>query len=209
MAEVRKIFLNKGLGGGHQVTVDSDLVAANAVIDTDFTAGIGRKADTAVTTLGTTASLMAYLKGLVQNSGIVPATVPTSLANGETTLFTIAGGDVAITELYAKVTTVVQTAATTVKLTFDATETGADIDLDAGTLSLNAAAVGNIIRCTGDWSDALIMTLNAVEAPGYNLHRSPMILSPGAIHVNYSAARTGVIKWYVRYISYGGTITAA
>jgi len=84
---------------------------------------------------------------------------------------------------------------------------GADVDLCA-VLDINADAVGTRYRLTGDISDAMIATLNMVESSGYDMGKSPIHLSAGKIHANSSAARTGVIAWYVRYISLGGIITA-
>jgi len=54
---------------GYLDTLSSDLVAANTTTDNDFTETEGRKADTAVNVVGTTASIMAYIKGLVAAAG--------------------------------------------------------------------------------------------------------------------------------------------
>ncbi len=69
MAAVRRLALNLGMGGGWFETSDSELVAANATTDADWTETLGRKADTAVNVIGTTASIMAYIKGLIAAVG--------------------------------------------------------------------------------------------------------------------------------------------
>ncbi len=61
MAKVRKLGFIMG-AGRNWCTSDADLVSANTTTDTDFTATIGRKADTAATAVGTTASLLAMVK---------------------------------------------------------------------------------------------------------------------------------------------------
>lgn len=193
-------------GGDQLVAVQDDLVADSADNQT-FIDRIGMKTDASVSVVSETASLMAYIKGVMAQAGqIVQGKVTTLIANGETSLFDISG-DVAILDIWGVVGTIIQAAATDYKLVFDPTVAGADVDLCA-VLDINADAVGTRYRLTGDISDAMIATLNMVESSGYDMGKSPIHLSAGKIHANSSAARTGVIAWYVRYISLGGIITA-
>jgi len=63
---IRSIGFIKSIVGSNVCLSDANIVAANATTDTDFTMGVGRKADTAGTgAVGTTKSLFGYIKQLV------------------------------------------------------------------------------------------------------------------------------------------------
>lgn len=89
------------------VLSDSNLVAADAVTDSDFTEGIGRKADAAVLAESATASLLAYAKGILNAAGSV-ASVQTPDASvaawtaAAHRLFTVTG-EVLIKAVFGKV----------------------------------------------------------------------------------------------------------
>lgn len=143
---------------------------------------------------------------IAASGGIVFAGIPTTLANGETTLFNILGGDVRVFEIAGKVTTEVGAGVTNAKIVYDNAVSAADIDL-CTVADINGDIVQTRYRLTGDISDALGVSLDMFESPGYDMNRSPLLLGPGAIHLNLSAARSGVIEWYIAYQSAGGFIT--
>lgn len=132
-----------------------------------------------------------------------------TVATGETSLFTITGGRVRITQIVGEVTTVIQTQATAVKLVYDPTATGSDVDLCA-TLDLTADPTGELYSITGDFSDAMISLRNVVEAVAM-MEAHGIILGPGAIHQNSGAASSGGIKWTLWYVPLddGAAVVAA
>ncbi len=132
-----------------------------------------------------------------------------TVANGETTLFTIGTGRVLITQIVGEVTTVIQTQATAVKLVYDPTAAGSDVDLCA-TLDLTADPTGELYSITGDLSVALISLRNVIESDAM-MEKRGIILGPGDIHQNSGAAATGGIKWALWYIPIddGANVVAA
>ncbi len=132
-----------------------------------------------------------------------------TVANGETTLFTIGTGRVLITQIVGEVTTVIQTQATVVKLVYDPTAAGSDVDLCA-TLDLTADPAGELYSIVGDFSVAMVSLRNAIESDAMMEMRG-IILCPGEIHQDSGAGSTGGIKWALWYIPLddGANVTAA
>ena len=132
-----------------------------------------------------------------------------TVATGKTSLFTISEGRVLITQIVGEVTTVIETQATAVKLVYDPTAAGNDVDLCA-TLDLTADLAGELYSITGDFSDALISLRNAVEADAM-MEKHGIILGPGAVHQNSGAASSGGIKWTLWYLPLddGASVVAA
>lgn len=131
-----------------------------------------------------------------------------TVATGETSLFTITGGRVLLTQIVGEVTTVIQTQATSVKIVYDPDSTvtaGADTDLCA-VLDISADVVGLLYGITGTVADAMIEGLGRVLA-----QHTPHVLSEGAIHQNSSAASSGGIKWTMWYVPLddGAVVVAA
>ena len=108
MAIIRRLFSRVQGIGGYLASTDSDLVAANATTDNDFTEGIGRKADAAVLAESTTASIIAYLKGILNISGeVVSVQTPDGSVtpwtlNASHRLFTVTG-EVIVHAIFGKV----------------------------------------------------------------------------------------------------------
>jgi len=205
MSAVRKVAKFLGLGGGWFETSDGDLVAANATTDADWTETLGRKEDTAVHVPGTTASAMAYIKGLMTDNGYVAGKAITSITTQDVWS---TDGAIIIRDLIGIVTTVVQTQACNLKITFDPDDGGANVDL-AANLAISADAVGTIYRITGDISDALTESLDVCEASAFDVGKGIVLSQAGDILITTSTENTGVIAWYLKYESLGGTVTAA
>ncbi len=206
MGLIRKLLIRTGGIAGFLATSDADLVSANATTDNDFTEGMGRKADTAVHVIGTTASAMAYLKGLMTAGGYVAGTTDTSpLASMD--LWSLSG-PVIITDIVGIVTTTaIQAQATNTKISFDPDDGGSDVDLCAN-LDATGDVTGTIYRITGDFSDALVSGLDALESSGHDVKKGIPLSQAGDIKVTYGATSTGQINWFIKYESLGGVITA-
>jgi hypothetical protein len=133
------------------------------------------------------------------------------LANGETSLFTIAGGKVLITGLLGTVTVAVGATASNAKLVFDPTAAGTDFDLCTATaITSDAVEQQYTIAGTVESVGALLVTGAVGQCNPF--FTDPLSLTPGAIHQNLSADPVGgEITWYVWYlpIDVGATVVAA
>jgi hypothetical protein len=130
------------------------------------------------------------------------ATLPQSTYSS---LFTVTGGRVAITQIIGEVTTVMQTQANNTKLTARPT-TGTAVDICA-VLNTTADEVGCLYGISGLNSDALI-GVNAGALPG---QLREVIVPVGTIDLDCAASNTGSVKWTVFYhcIDDGAAVVAA
>lgn len=181
---------------------------ADGAANTYMSDVIGNKSDAAAAGgVSTSESLMAYLKQLVGAVPVLVAGTTDTSPLASMDLFSIDSGPVIVDEIFGIVTTTpIQAQATTIQLSLDPDDGGSDVALDAGSYDATGAATGTIIRCTKDFSDALLASLDAHEATTFE--SGGIIMQPGDIKVTYGAASTGQINWYVLYRSLGGVITA-
>lgn len=123
-------------------------------------------------------------------------------------IFTITGGNVLITSLFAVITTVVQAQATTFKINaLNTASTGnTDLSLAAGS-DLTGAAVGTVIGFPNiNVASAAIATIaNA------GVQNNEFLIGAGALRAITTASSTGAWKWYLNYVPIdpGAYVTAA
>jgi hypothetical protein len=125
-----------------------------------------------------------------------------TLANATASLFTIAGGLVAVTLIAGRVTTAI-TVANTYKLQHNPTA-GTTKDLCASAdIGSTDTVLGEVFVLTGLASDAIALGSKGVKAPF-------TILETGDIEA-VSSGTDGVIKWYVAWVPIddGATLVAA
>lgn len=133
------------------------------------------------------------------------------LANGETSLFTIAGGKVLITGLLGFVTVAVGATASNAKLVFDPTATGTDFDLCTAT-AITSDAVEQQYTIAGNMETVGALLVNGAVGQCNPMFVDPVSLTPGAIHQNLSADPVGgEITWRVWWlpIDTGASVVAA
>ena len=185
---------------------------ANSVDAAQLNSSVGNKTDTAVTTAGSTNSIMAYAKGIAnQTSVILPGvklvtkTSTSTLTTG--TLFNWAGS-IQILSIIGRVTTAIQNQATTVKLGIQAD--ALTIEDMCATLDINAFAVGTLLGITGTYADAMIGTTGVPTKPPTTPINATCITS-GIIKVTYGAGSTGAIVWELLWVPLNatGSVTAA
>jgi len=119
------------------------------------------------------------------------------IANGAQDLFNVVGGRVLLLDLMGLVTAVIQTAATTIAINFDA-DFGGDAAMSVASADITADAVGTMYCMPAAAGGAL-----TVPAAGAYLRLFPAlgwVLSAGAISLTASAARSGGILWTAFYI---------
>jgi hypothetical protein len=163
---------------------------------------VGNKTDAAVTTVGTQKSLMAYIKGLLGQSFAAPRCVEKSdgaVLAGLDPLFTITGGLVRA-KIVGHVTTILG-GATNLRLRHITTDPAATVELNAGAVACDNDAVGTIYLNLGATS---VFTpsggLGFVLLDPVTGGETEFLLAPGVVQCLSSAARSGVIKWYMTYV---------
>jgi len=205
---------------------------------------VGNKVDAAVTTVGVVASIIAYIKGILNQlahatyglsaiktlmdtiagyidtevaaikaktdlilpgTKVVTKTSTSTLTTG--TLFNVAGS-VQILSIIGRVTTVIQSQATTVKLGIQAD--ALTIEDICATLDINGFLVGSMLGISGSYTDAMIGTTGKPSKPPTTPINFTCITS-GIIKVTYGAASSGAIVWEVLWIplNAAGSVVAA
>jgi hypothetical protein len=133
------------------------------------------------------------------------------VANGETSLFTIAGGKVLITGLLGFVTVAIGSTASNCKLVFDPTAAGTDFDLCTAT-AITSDAVEQQYTIAGTVESVGALLVAGAVGQCNPFFTDPLTLTPGAIHQNLSADPVGgEITWRVWYlpIDTGASVVAA
>lgn len=121
------------------------------------------------------------------------------------TLFTIAGGRVALTSLYGLVTTDI-TVANTVKLQANPT-VGTTGNLCAATdIGTTDTLAGSLLSFQGLAGDSLIIGVGAIQTI-----KAPIIVAAGTIEQVTATGADGGITWYVTWVPMddGATLVAA
>lgn len=130
------------------------------------------------------------------------ATLPQTAAG---TLFTVAGGRVAVLGIVGEVTVAIQAQANATKLQSVPT-TGTTVDLCA-TLDINGKEVGTLFGITGTFATAMV----GANAGAGVMCATPVVVPIGAIKLNCAASNTGSVKWQIRYapLDSGASVVAA
>jgi hypothetical protein len=141
------------------------------------------------------------IKGSQQRQLLLGAMVtakPYTLSASETkSLFTIAGGNVAITALWGVVTTVM-TVANTVKLSANPT-TGTSGDLVTATdLGTTDTPAGDLLGISGVVGDSIIRSVGFAEI---GFKQGYLAVAAGTVDITTSGtSMDGVIAWYLTYV---------
>lgn len=127
-------------------------------------------------------------KKVVRPTGTFPAAIAYNL-------FTVVGGNVAITSLVGEVTVPCGAGLNATLFSSDPT-VGAAVDFDDGTADLNAAAAGTLIAPTGD-----VAVASALDQ-AVPLATTPMVCKPGVITLTMAAATLGAgsLRFVLHYI---------
>lgn len=108
-------------------------------------------------------------------------------------MFTVTGC-IRVVSVVGRITTVIQSQATTLKLTANPT-TGADSDMCA-TGDLNAQPAGTILAITGTLATALQISATEGALPD---QVTALVVQPGTIDAVTVASSTGAIEWSLTY----------
>ena len=195
---------------------DVSTVAANmAVPSADATANvlerdvIGNKTDAAQVTVGTTRSLMGYMKGLMNSTQRTIVKSDGAVLTGADPIFTITGGMIKIVSIVGRVTTIIGgvsngniEATTTVPAATTAMSTTVAIDNDAaGTIYTFVGPTGVLTPTT---AGVVLMDYGSTT-----LTPTQYIVNAGTINFTGSAAQTGVIEWTMDYLPMTPSVVVA
>lgn len=165
----------------------------------------GDQSATAVTTVGTTTSIMGYVKGLVDVSERSLTRTTSNLPqNTSTNIFTVTGAPIEILGIIGEVTTVIQNTTNNVKLQITDTASSTTRDICA-TVNIANLAVGTFFNITGTFANAMVTT-----AGGTAIAQATSIYCPvGAIKFSTDASITGQVRWFLRYRPIGAASVVA
>lgn len=133
------------------------------------------------------------------------------VANGVTSLFTIAGGRVVVTSLVGRVTTAIGATASNCKLTYNPTAAGTSFDLCTA-VAIASDAVEQTYYIAGNVATPGALLVGGEVGQANGIFASPYILQAGVLEQNLSADPVGgAITWSLTYIPYdsGASIVAA
>ncbi len=173
---------------------------------------LGNKASTAAAgAVTTTDTLIPYVKQLVTQSELnaYPRCVEKldgAVLAATDPLFTIAGGMIRCT-IVGLVTTVLG-GATNLRLTFTSTVPAATINLNAGAVACDTDAAGTIyynVAATSVFTPS--GSLGGFLVDPVTVAETYFLLAPGSVGCLGSAARSGVIAWYLSYTPLGENVT--
>ncbi|MBO3751540.1 hypothetical protein J5X84_36170 [Streptosporangiaceae bacterium NEAU-GS5] len=134
-----------------------------------------------------------------------------TVANGITTLFTIAGGRVVLTSLVGRVTTLIGSTSSNLKLTYNPTAAGTSFDLCTA-VAVETDAVEQTYYIAGSVASGGALLVGGAVGQANGVFSTPYILQAGTLEQNLSADPVGgAITWTVTYFPYddGASLVAA
>lgn len=144
----------------------------------------------------------SYTEGLIDQKVHVsrPTSTAAALSTSNNNLFQVLGGRVRVRGIVGQVTTIIQSQATTLKITSTAkdsagTTVGTAVDV-ASTVDVNALEVGGLVFVEGDGT-ALVKSLAGAAFIGTN--SGEWVAPQGYISMIAGAASTGALKWDLWY----------
>lgn len=108
-------------------------------------------------------------------------------------LFSIEGGPIILDSIIGRVTTAIENQANNTQLLLDPDSGGSNVAL-CTVLDIDNDAVGTLYGITGDPTDAMVGTLDMIDAPTEQL-----VLNEGDIILSCAASNTGSIEWSLLY----------
>jgi hypothetical protein len=197
-------------GGSGTALARIDTTVAVATVDGAANAQskdvVGNKSDAAVAVIGTTKSLMAYLKGILDSEARVSLSATAVMVNGNT-IFTVAGGPIMIESLISECVTGNDATASTVQYQ-NVPTVGTSTTISGASSSIANAAAGATVALVG----TTLATAALYAANGPSLIASPgcVLAMPGTIKVVIGVgSTTGTWRHRIRFrpLAAGVTVT--
>ena len=183
--------------------IDADALAADAVAE--IADGVTDEALSGHLTANTVGFALAGTERCCEKSD-------GNVLLGDDAIFVIAGGPIKVLEIVGIVTTVIGGGLTQVKLRVTTTSPAATVDMNAGAVDIDSDAAGTSYRTINTTGVFTPVTAGFVlEANAFAVLPTTYLVPAGTIYFNSDAARSGVIRWYLRYkpLSPNSVVTAA
>lgn len=143
---------------------------------------------------------LEYLQGLALSMPMCCEKSDGALLAGDDAIFDITGGPIKVLEITGIVTTLIVGAAN-LKLVYTTVTPAASVDLSAGAVAVDDDAAGTSYQHINTTAILTPVTAGVVkEANAFATQPTQFLLPIGTMKANSSAARVGVIKWYLRYV---------
>ena len=145
--------------------------------------------------------VLSFNNGQWANASVVPLAVEKSdgaVLSGADPIFTVTGGPV-LAQIYGIVATTIVGAAT-MKLQHTTVTPAATAELNAAAVAVDDDAAGTSYYNVGATSVFTPVTAGAVKLDPVTVEPTWFLLPIGTTKATASAARAGVIKWYMRYV---------
>jgi hypothetical protein len=146
------------------------------------------------------AEVLRYIQELGLSSPLCCEKLDGAILSGTDPLFTISGGPIKLIEITGIVTTLIVGAANA-KLTYTTVAPAATVDMSAGAVAIDDDAAGTSYQTINTTGIFTPVTAGIVkEANAFATKPTQFLLPPGSLGLNCTAARVGVIAWYLRYV---------
>jgi hypothetical protein len=146
------------------------------------------------------AEVLAYIQDAILAAPRCCEKSDGAVLNGTDALFLVTGGPVKLIEITGIVSTLIVGAANG-KLTYTTDAPAATVDMSAGAVAIDDDAVGTSYQHINTTAILTPVTAGIVkEANAFATQPTQFLLPTGSLGFNCTAARVGVIKWYMRYI---------
>lgn len=130
-------------------------------------------------------------------------------ANGTVSLFTITGGRALITSLVGRVTTLIGSTASNLKLVYNPTAAGTSFDMCTA-VAVETDAVEQTYYITGNVASTGALLVGGAVGQANPVFEDGYLVQAGAIEANFSADPVGgVIAWSLTYVPYDTTAVIA
>jgi len=130
-------------------------------------------------------------------------------ANGTVTLFNIAGGRILITSLVGRVTTLIGSTTSNLKLVYNPTAAGTSFDMCAA-IDVATDAVEQTYYIAGNVGTPGNLLVGGAVGQANPVFEDGYLIQAGAIEANFSADPVGgVIEWTMTYVPYDDAATVA
>lgn len=147
------------------------------------------------------AEVLAYIQDAVLAAPRCCEKSDGAVLSGSDDLFVVTGGPIKLLEVTGIVTTIIGAGTTNVKLTYTTDAPAATVDMSAGAVDIDADAVGTSYQHINTTAILTPVTAGIVkEANAFAVLPTTFLLPTGTMKLNSSAARSGNIKWYLRYV---------
>lgn len=145
--------------------------------------------------------VLSYSGGIWQNASVVPLAVEKldgAVLAAADPIFTVTGGPV-LAQIYGIVTTAI-VGASNLRLTHTTTVPSATVNLNAGAVAVDDDAAGTLYYNVGATSVFTPVTGGVKILDPVTVEPAWFVLPVGTTNCLGSAARVGVIAWYMRYV---------